>query len=217
MTELRGIRCEVRPDDRHGQINEGGGGRSRLVGGGRSRSPSGYGNNASTGHDVSLPGQCGRCAGDYPLLGCKSTSTSVPRRTIWPCASSTSFTVGRSAVARWRRSRIWRKRWMVVASGMPVAPGAMPANARQTGIPCNASRATSSASENHCCRKWTRVSSRTGYGGRPVVPAGVTEAIRATRASHGTSANISSAKACRRVRLVDRSKPFARLNWFMPP
>ena len=85
VVELRGIRGNVRPDDRHGQINEGGGGSSRLVpagpgwsrlvGGGRSRSPCGYrhGNNASTGHDVSFPGQCGRCAGDYPLFGCKST------------------------------------------------------------------------------------------------------------------------------------------------
>ena len=38
MAELRGIRGNVRPVDRHGQISEGGGGRSRLVGGGRSRS-----------------------------------------------------------------------------------------------------------------------------------------------------------------------------------
>ena len=30
---------------------------------------------------------------------------------------------------------------MVVASGMPVAPGSMPANARYTGISCKASRA----------------------------------------------------------------------------
>ena len=33
--------------------------------------------NASTGHDVSLPGQCGRCAGDCPLFGCKSTSVII--------------------------------------------------------------------------------------------------------------------------------------------
>ena len=32
----------------------------------------GTGDNASTGRDVSLPGQCGRCAGDCPLFRCKS-------------------------------------------------------------------------------------------------------------------------------------------------
>ena len=116
----------------------------------------------------------------------------------------------------WRPGR-WRKRRIVVASGMPVVPGSMPAKARYTGMSCNASRAASSASANHCCRKWTRSSSRTGYGGLPVVPAGAKGAIRATWASHGTTASISSRKACRRVRLVDRSKPFARLNWFMSP
>ncbi|NBT27512.1 MAG: hypothetical protein EBT09_13415 [Actinobacteria bacterium] len=74
MAELRGLRRNVRPVDRHGQISEGGGGRSRLVGGGRPRSPCGYrhGDNASTRHGVSLPGHCGRCAGDCPLLGCES-------------------------------------------------------------------------------------------------------------------------------------------------
>jgi len=74
MAELRGIRGNVRPVDRYGQISEAGIRGSWQVGGGRSRSLCGYrhGDNASTGHEVSLPGQCGRCAGDCPLFGCKS-------------------------------------------------------------------------------------------------------------------------------------------------
>ena len=62
---------------RSAKVAVAGRGRSRLVGGGRSRSLCGYrhGDNASTGHDVSLPGQCGRCAGDCPLFGCKSKPT----------------------------------------------------------------------------------------------------------------------------------------------
>jgi len=40
---------------------------------------------------------------------------------------------------------------------------------------------------------------------------------RAWRASHGTTSSLSLRMACRRVILVDRSKPFARLNCFMPP
>ena len=99
-------------------------------------------------------------------------STCVPGQTIRPCASSTSFTVRRNAVARSWRSRRWRKRRMVVASGMRIVPRSIPANARYTGMSCNASRAASSTSENHCCRKWTRSRTRTGYGGRPVIPGG---------------------------------------------
>ena len=68
-------------------------------------------------------------------------------------------------MARSWRPGTWRKRRMVVASGMLVVPGSMPAKARYTGMSCDASRPASSASANHCCRKWTRSSSWAGYGG----------------------------------------------------
>lgn len=57
---------------------------------------------------------------------------------------------------------------------------------------------------------------RTGYGGRPAVPAEANGTIWATRASYGAMASSSSRKACRRARLVDRSKTFARLANVIP-
>ena len=55
-----------------------------------------------------------------------------------------------SAVARSWRSKRWRKRRMVVASGVPVAPGSIPANARQNGISRKSSSVVSSQSANLC-------------------------------------------------------------------
>ena len=53
--------------------------------------------------------------------------------------------------------------------------------------------------------------------GRPFHLDGACGAIRATRASHGTTASISLRSCCLAVRLVDRSKPLVKCNWFMPP
>ena len=51
---------------------------------------------------------------------------------------------------------------------------------------------------------------------RPVSPAGACGVTRATRASHGTTASISSRNTCLTFRLVPSSKPVIRRSWFLP-
>ena len=100
VAELRGLRCDVRPDDRHGQIDGAGISGSWQVAGSHSTPRCGCrnGNNASTGHGVSLPGQCGRCSGDCPLFGCTSTCE-TPVRTDKPGFTTHTLVAG----AEWTR------------------------------------------------------------------------------------------------------------------
>lgn len=134
-------------------------------------------------------------------------STMVPVRSSSFLPSSRSVTVCRICSASLCVSSKWRKRRMVLSSGVALSHD-KPAKSRNSGMSCSASSMAGSLRViNHCCMKWMRSNISTGNGGRPLRPSGAYGAISASISLQGTTCCICSRNSRLRVFLVERFRP----------
>jgi len=83
---------------------------------------------------------------------------------------SWALTVAKRAVPSWCASRKWRKRWMVLSSGMRLMPTSRRANSRYKGTSCRASSMAGSDRPKNCCSRCRRSMGSSAKGGRPLRP-----------------------------------------------
>ena len=136
-------------------------------------------------------------------------STMVPVLSIRPCWASPALMAASTCGASWCFSSRWRKRRMVVSSGMRAAPS-RPAKRRYSGRSCSSSSMAGSLRFHHSCKQWMRSMVSMGNGGRP--PRAwcgplANGAMRATSVAQGTTWFISSRKTSLRVFLGSGSRP----------